>query len=52
MLKITEENRDALLAYLLSRPMAEVENGVALLRNLEKTDEKVEEKPKEVSKAN
>ena len=28
VLQIIKENRDALLAYLLSRPMAEVEGGV------------------------
>jgi hypothetical protein len=40
---LPEEIRNALLAYLLTRPMQEVENGVQLLRNLEeikKQDEK------------
>jgi len=39
MLKIKEEHRDAILQYLLSRPMAEVEAGVIILRNLESIKE-------------
>jgi flagellar basal body-associated protein FliL len=33
--KISKEIRDAILNYLLSRPMAEVESGVQALRQLE-----------------
>lgn len=36
--KISEEVRNALIAYLLTRPMQEIEMGVQALRNLEEID--------------
>lgn len=38
MYKIPEQLRNALIDYLLSRPMSEVEGAVAALRNLEKVE--------------
>lgn len=38
MYKIPEQLRNALIDYLLSRPMSEVEGAVAALRNLEKIE--------------
>ena len=37
--RITKDDRDAILAYLLSRPMGEVEPGVILLRKLKEISE-------------
>ena len=39
MYKISEEHKESLLAYLLTRPMQEIEAGVYILRELEKIKE-------------
>jgi len=45
MLLLSEEHRDVLVKYLLSKPMLEVEPGVYILRTLMTAEE-----PKEVKK--
>ncbi|MEM4379919.1 MAG: hypothetical protein QXL01_04445 [Thermoplasmatales archaeon] len=47
---ISEEIRNALLQYLLNRPMIEVELGVQALRNLPEVTDSPEESSKQFAK--
>ena len=48
MFKITSEQREQLLKYLMARPYAEVAQMVAMVASLKPVEEKKEDKPKKV----